>query len=167
MSWCPWTSYTQHAKSLPTFNLATLSLENVYGWMAWLTATAWRPLEEPSMFNTLWNRKKYWYISDVQARRKSVTMYKNRQWVNYIGNFLLAIRSSDNDSTGFWPPGSLHTLGADGHIYKDANIQFSKCLMILKYYQKMLNMIFLIFFAYIKQKSWCAVPKWVMIKQNE
>ena len=28
----------------------------------------------------------------------------------------LAIRSSDNDSTSFWPPGSLHTLGADGHI---------------------------------------------------
>ena len=27
-----------------------------------------------------------------------------------------SIRSSDNDSTGFWPPGSLHTLGADGHI---------------------------------------------------
>ena len=26
------------------------------------------------------------------------------------------LRSSDNDSTGFWPPGSLHTLGADGHI---------------------------------------------------
>ena len=26
------------------------------------------------------------------------------------------IRSSDNDSTGFWAPGSLHTLGADGHI---------------------------------------------------
>ena len=26
------------------------------------------------------------------------------------------IRSSDNDSTGFWPPGSLHILGADGHI---------------------------------------------------
>ena len=25
-------------------------------------------------------------------------------------------RSSDNDSTGFWPPGSLHTLGADGHF---------------------------------------------------
>ena len=28
----------------------------------------------------------------------------------------VSIRSSDNDSTGFWPPGSLHTLGADGHI---------------------------------------------------
>ena len=27
-----------------------------------------------------------------------------------------SIRSSDNDSTSFWPPGSLHTLGADGHI---------------------------------------------------
>ena len=26
------------------------------------------------------------------------------------------IRSSDNDSTSLWPPGSLHTLGADGHI---------------------------------------------------
>ena len=26
------------------------------------------------------------------------------------------IRSSDNDSSGFWPPGSLHTLGADGQI---------------------------------------------------
>ena len=29
---------------------------------------------------------------------------------------LQLIRSSDNDSTGFWPPGSLHTLGANGHI---------------------------------------------------
>ena len=28
----------------------------------------------------------------------------------------LPIRSSDNDGTGFWPPGSLHTLGADGQI---------------------------------------------------
>ena len=27
-------------------------------------------------------------------------------------------RSSDNDSTGFWPPGSLHTIGADGYILK-------------------------------------------------
>ena len=29
---------------------------------------------------------------------------------------LIQIRSSDNDSSGLWPPGSLHTLGADGHI---------------------------------------------------
>ena len=29
---------------------------------------------------------------------------------------LIPIWSSDNDSTGLWPPGSLHTLGADGHI---------------------------------------------------
>ena len=28
----------------------------------------------------------------------------------------LETRSCDNDSTGFWPPGLLHTLGADGHI---------------------------------------------------
>ena len=26
------------------------------------------------------------------------------------------IRASDNDSTSFWSPGLLHTLGADGHI---------------------------------------------------
>ena len=31
-------------------------------------------------------------------------------------NDILSIRSSDNDSTGLWPPGSLHTLGAGGHI---------------------------------------------------
>ena len=31
-------------------------------------------------------------------------------WKGYL------IRSSDNDSTGLWPPDSLHTLGADGHI---------------------------------------------------
>ena len=35
-------------------------------------------------------------------------IYASVRWVR--------IRSSDNDSTGFWPPGSLHTLGADRHI---------------------------------------------------
>ena len=33
-----------------------------------------------------------------------------------LNTYYLLIRSSENDSTGFWPPGSLHTLGADGHI---------------------------------------------------
>ena len=32
------------------------------------------------------------------------------------GGVPTSIRSSDNDSTSFWPPGSLHTRGADGHI---------------------------------------------------
>ena len=36
--------------------------------------------------------------------------------IGYLPETHLKIRSSDNDSTGFWPPGSLHTLGADGHI---------------------------------------------------
>ena len=31
-----------------------------------------------------------------------------------FGSFWM--RPNDNDSTGLWPPGSLHTLGADGHI---------------------------------------------------
>ena len=35
--------------------------------------------------------------------------------VLFIADFV-PIRSSDNDNTGFWPPGSLHTLGTDGHI---------------------------------------------------
>ena len=30
---------------------------------------------------------------------------------------LLTIRSSDNGSTCYWPPGLLHTLGAGGHIW--------------------------------------------------
>ena len=33
-----------------------------------------------------------------------------------IWRYVFAIRSSDIDSTGLWPPGSLHTLGTDGHI---------------------------------------------------
>ena len=42
-----------------------------------------------------------------------------------------AIRSSDNDSTGFWPPGSLHTLGADGHIQqRDQLFMWIKILCI-------------------------------------
>ena len=59
----------------------------------------------------------------------------SRQWINTLitnalpdndlmnkGNHYTRSRgigliwSSDNDSAGFWPPGSLHTLGADGHI---------------------------------------------------
>ena len=44
-------------------------------------------------------------ISHVRIRKHETHIYEIRQW-----------RSSDNDSTGFWPPGSLHTLGADGHI---------------------------------------------------
>ena len=38
--------------------------------------------------------------------------------IQFIANkrHYASIRSSDNDSTGFWPPGSLHTLGADGYI---------------------------------------------------
>ena len=32
------------------------------------------------------------------------------------GKRLMTIRSSDNESTDFWPPGSLHTLVVDGHI---------------------------------------------------
>ena len=43
----------------------------------------------------------------------------------------MSIRSSDNDSTGLWPPGSLHTLGADGHILqRDRLFMWIKILCI-------------------------------------
>ena len=37
-----------------------------------------------------------------------------RVWISAWWNW--PIRSSENDSTVFWPTGSLHTLGTDGHI---------------------------------------------------
>ena len=44
---------------------------------------------------------------------------------------LFSIRSNDDDSTGFWPPGSLHTLGADGHIeQRDRLFMWIKILCI-------------------------------------
>ena len=57
----------------------------------------------------------------------------NTPWLNQpqsADNGLL-IRSSDNDNIGFWPPGSLHTLGADGHIQQsDRLIMWIKILCI-------------------------------------
>ena len=46
----------------------------------------------------------------------AVALQRFRTFWCWMSVSLLPIRSSDNDSTGFWPPGSLHTLGADGHI---------------------------------------------------
>ena len=49
----------------------------------------------------------------------------NIKWCDY------SIRSTDNNSTGFWPTGSLHTLGADGHIQqKDRLFVWIKILCI-------------------------------------
>ena len=71
---------------------------------------------------TLWNSTqniipihwKVWFSYNIEILRalrvKSSDTFLKRPQVIY------QIRSSDNDSTGFWPPGSLHTLGADGHI---------------------------------------------------
>ena len=59
--------------------------------------------------------------TDVKLAPDSVASYFRirgcRNWCQLlVGTNMSTIRSSDNDSTGFWPPGSLHTLGADGHI---------------------------------------------------
>ena len=48
------------------------------------------------------------------CKNKNNKTFHEQIHFNFISSEL--IRSSDNDSTGFWPPGSLHTLGADGHI---------------------------------------------------
>ena len=41
---------------------------------------------------------------------------QNLKIITWPAVILPIIRSSDNDRTGLWPPGSLHTLGVDGHI---------------------------------------------------
>ena len=42
--------------------------------------------------------------------------YQGNACVSGQSLYCITIRSSDNDSSGFWTPSSLHTLGADGHI---------------------------------------------------
>ena len=53
--------------------------------------------------------------SEMQVSSWHADLYFMKHKNKYIF-YHLSIRSSDNDSTGFWPPGSLHTLGADGQI---------------------------------------------------
>ena len=43
------------------------------------------------------------------------------------------IRSSDNNSTGLRPPGSLHTLGADGHILQRDRLFMSIKIICIEY----------------------------------
>ena len=58
----------------------------------------------------------YIYIYNLNSQ-KITPLYCPHMWVMCPGEGVLPpIRSSDNDSTGFWSPDSLHTLGADGHI---------------------------------------------------
>ena len=49
-----------------------------------------------------------WQSNDCPSASKATLMNMDK--------YFIWIRSSDNDSTGLWPPRSLHTLGADGHI---------------------------------------------------
>ena len=62
------------------------------------------------------------------AATKDISCYVTLRLLAFLTHILLyipiikniwfqrIIRPSDNDSTGFWPPDSLHTLGAGGHI---------------------------------------------------
>ena len=45
----------------------------------------------------------------------------------------MSIRSVDNNSTGVWPPGSLHTLGADGHILQRDRLLMWITIIYIKY----------------------------------
>ena len=78
----------------------------------------------------------HWYMKHLYSNTANVTLLPKHSgnatipiakwqlpWMQVecvVDNSVLwwvLIRSSDNDSTGFWPPGSLHTLGADhGYI---------------------------------------------------
>ena len=60
-----------------------------------------------------------WYVLFNQCIFFSCRIHHRNVWQQHQREKVrdcLLIRSSDNDSTGVWPPGSLHTLGADGHI---------------------------------------------------
>ena len=69
------------------------------------------------------NRIKYFILEVFGQYRNWIYTLLHDRFVLYEGQYILRtpkleqpIRSSDKDSTGFWPPGSLPTLGADGHI---------------------------------------------------
>ena len=58
-------------------------------------------------------KQKYSFSADA-VHLQNYSMVSNVYY--FQGSFCICarpIRSSDNDSTGFWSPGSLHTLGAD------------------------------------------------------
>ena len=54
-------------------------------------------------------------LADVDEFSFANAVFQN-QAIIWTDSDSLLIRSSDNDSTCFWPLGSMHTLGADGHI---------------------------------------------------
>ena len=70
------------------------------------------------------------FLLMVAATRTACCQYRAALWTHntvpmHLGELrgiycedLEKTRSCDNYSTGFWPPGSLHTLGADGHIWQ-------------------------------------------------
>ena len=49
-----------------------------------------------------------------QVQTESFVAHMGRIKTIYIKHTVIGSR--DNDSTRYWPPGSLHTLGAGGHI---------------------------------------------------
>ena len=84
------------------------------------------------MFNS--SRPSEWCIYALETRSSlvQITAYHLYNepfiWTNASS---LIIRSSDIDNTRFWPPGSLHTLGADGHIcQRDCLFMWIKILCI-------------------------------------
>ena len=74
-----------------------------------------------------------WYRIFIEHNEATKLNSQNncRFMVCALGVFTVIIRSSDNDSTGFWPPGSLHTLSADWHIQqRDRLFMWIKILSI-------------------------------------
>ena len=55
-------------------------------------------------------------VLEFGVQRKSSVTELSVNFHPWQYHMVFGIRSSDNDSTGFWPPGWLHTLVADGYI---------------------------------------------------
>ena len=76
--------------------------------------------------NCIWWSGK-WLLASHQNPRGVTWLY----FQIHLAQPRFSIRSSDNDSTGFWPPGSLHTMGAGGHIQqRDRLFMWIKILCI-------------------------------------
>ena len=63
----------------------------------------------------LLQRQQFTIFEMIDTKNSSnayVVIYKVIRWIICFWK----VQWQDNDCTGFWPPGSLHTLGADGHI---------------------------------------------------
>ena len=138
----------------------------------------WIKFQSKCRFNSLWSSEPTW-MSDILVNNglgRCLSLVK-RQAFTWPNPDLLLIELSWTNFSEIW---TKLPFPLSYYISRDANIQFSKCLMILRLSQKnawymmkwwtwwrifhFFCLISLIFFVYIKQKWIFQGLKWKMIK---